>query len=162
MGAKGSSIVGTLIYFARFVVFVEGGCLNWSGTLNRDGYGRIVIGYRGPGKPIRRYAHRVAYETWIGTIPDGYDLDHLCRNRRCVNVAHLEPVTRKENVRRGVLSALMSDLAFRPRRHLVAVCKNGHAMVGENIGTSHTQSRRWCRTCKRDTQERLRRSHEKS
>jgi hypothetical protein len=46
-------------------------------------------------------AHRVAYEQFVGTVPDGLELDHLCENKACVNPGHLEPVTRSENVRRG-------------------------------------------------------------
>ena len=71
-------------------------CWIWRGATAPHGYGVFNLGqntYRG--------AHRVAYQLSIGPIPDGFDLDHLCRRRNCVNPLHLEPVTRKENLNRG-------------------------------------------------------------
>lgn len=73
-------------------VATDSGCVEWVGQITGGGYGR----YRG------WMAHRIAYEADVGPIPAGLDIDHLCRNRRCINPAHLEPVTRKENLRRGV------------------------------------------------------------
>ena len=74
----------------------SGDCWIWTGCRIRHGYGRIS----GPGrKPL--LAHRVAYELTYGPIPDGLELDHLCRNPSCVRPDHLEPVTHLENVRRG-------------------------------------------------------------
>jgi len=73
-----------------------GACWLWTGALYVNGYGA----FRGPdGRTIR--AHRFAYERVVGPIPEGLDLDHLCRVRACVNPAHLEPVTRAENLRRA-------------------------------------------------------------
>lgn len=71
------------------------GCWNFIGAANPDGYGRIQVGVK------LDYAHRVAYEAFAGPIPDGFDIDHLCRNHRCCNPAHLEAVTRRENLLRG-------------------------------------------------------------
>jgi hypothetical protein len=75
------------------------GCWNWTGALTSNlpgkGYGRIQVG------PKLKLTHRVAYEALVGPIPEGLDLDHLCRNRKCCNPAHLEPVTRRENLLRG-------------------------------------------------------------
>lgn len=73
---------------------VDGGCWVWQGA-KRGGYGRVKLA----GKT--QEAHRVSYEFHIGHIPDGLVLDHLCRNRACINPAHLEPVTQEENIRRG-------------------------------------------------------------
>lgn len=77
------------------------GCWLWHGAVSKckgGGYGLIYVG----GKEVVKSAHRVVYELERGAIPNGMDLDHLCRVRTCVNPAHLEPVTRKENLRRGL------------------------------------------------------------
>ena len=72
------------------------GCWVWLGCVQANGYARMTIGGR------TQYAHRVSYEAFVGPIPEGLFLDHLCRNTRCVNPAHLEPVTNRENNMRGV------------------------------------------------------------
>jgi hypothetical protein len=71
------------------------GCWNWQRSLSDDGYGY----FRHRGRMI--FAHRWSYEKLVGPIPEGLDIDHKCRNRRCINPAHLEPVPRVVNVRRG-------------------------------------------------------------
>lgn len=71
-------------------------CWTWTAALADTGYGR----FRTPGRTV--FAHRWAYEQVIGPIPDGLQLDHLCRNTRCVNPWHLDPVTGRVNVRRGI------------------------------------------------------------
>lgn len=126
------------------------GCWVWLGTKNSDGYGKTLVGRTKRGKgaqPVRRYAHRVAFFLAGGTLPEGADLDHLCRNRACVNPAHLEPVSRKENVARGLLPGLMRNPTWRPKRKLVRVCKHGHNMTGDNVRVSG--GRRVCVACKR-------------
>jgi len=153
MAAAGTSIAGTPQYVQERVRLVESGCAEWTSTL-KDGYGMAVIGYKAHGRPVRRPAHVVVYEWWIGKVPSGLDLDHLCRNRRCINPLHLEPVTRRENVRRGDLPRLMADPSFRPHREPIAVCKNGHSMAGENVGRN--EKRRWCRPCKTESARRRR------
>ncbi len=76
-------------------------CWPWTGNLDRNGYGQFML-YR-QGRSIVKYigAHRFSYEHFVGPIPKGLVIDHLCRNPACVNPSHLEPVTNGENIRRG-------------------------------------------------------------
>jgi hypothetical protein len=115
------------------------GCWNWTGKINAYGYGVISLSRREIGERIRsRVAHRVVYETVVGPIPEGLDLDHLCRNRRCVRPDHLEPVTRKENLRRG------SSEHSGGKTH----CKYGHEFTPENTIIHKHTGYRACRTCR--------------
>lgn len=88
----------------RYVEDPATGCWNWSGATSQ-GYGIVGTNRDGTFK-----AHRVSYERAKGRIPDGFDLDHLCRNRRCINPEHLEPVTNAVNARRGAKSKLTWDV----------------------------------------------------
>ncbi len=90
----------------RFWVKVDvlGDCWLWAAGLDGHGYGQFRVGSRTDGTRRMVRAHRWAYEHLVGVIPDGLDLDHLCRTPRCVNPAHLEPVTNRENSRRGFAS----------------------------------------------------------
>lgn len=77
-------------------VFVSpDGCWLWTGAINVDGYGKFAV------KRVARLAHKVSYQLYIGDVPNGMVLDHLCRKRSCVNPKHLEPVTHTENCHRG-------------------------------------------------------------
>lgn len=81
----------------RRCVLVKSGCWEWRGAVNKQtGYGYFSVRVDGS-----RLAHRVAYTLIKGAIPDGLTIDHLCGNKRCVNVEHMEPVTAAENSRRG-------------------------------------------------------------
>ena len=110
------------------------GCWEWQGAITPDGYGRQS--YRGRA----RRAHRVAYELIVGEIPAGLVLDHLCRNRSCVNPAHLEPVTDRINLLRGI--GPTADRASRTH------CPQGHAYDLENTYVDRRGSRH-CRACGR-------------
>lgn len=117
--------------FERFVLRTPA-CWLWTGSLDHGGYGSI----KQTGTCVLR-AHRVSYEKYIGPIPEGLQLDHLCRNRACVNPAHLEPVTKAENMRRGFgFSAINAR-----KTH----CLRGHELSGENLAI--WSGRRNCRTC---------------
>jgi hypothetical protein len=75
----------------------DGQCLLWTGTRIYSGYGMAYDSFTG--KQI--LVHRLAWQTWVGPIPDGLELDHICRVRNCIEPAHLEPVTQRENKRRS-------------------------------------------------------------
>lgn len=127
----------------------DDGCWEWIGRRvygpGSDSYGRIKI--RG-GLFV---AHRVSYELNIGPIPDGLQLDHLCRHRWCVNPDHLEPVTQYENMRRGTLFERAGS-TLRDRTH----CKNGHEFTDENTRwtTQGLNQYRKCRACDREAHRR--------
>lgn len=115
-------------------------CWVWKGSMH-NGYGEFRRFHR---EPMSR-AHRVAYELIVGPIPDGLELDHLCRNRSCVNPAHLEPVDHRTNVLRG--EGLTARYA---RRN---ACSEGHPFTPENTYMRPSGGRR-CKTCRLDAQRR--------
>ena len=75
----------------------EGRCWVWEGAIQRNGYGVIGIGSLTDGSRRMEYVHRVSYSLFVGPIPEGLQIDHLCSNKRCLQPDHLEPVTRSEN-----------------------------------------------------------------
>jgi hypothetical protein len=116
---------------ARFWSKVEKtpGCWIWTGALTEEGYGLLGIG-----GTKNRLAHRWSYERFVGPIPEGLQLDHLCRVRNCVNPEHLEPVTAGENARRSPLTCVN-------KTH----CPHGHAYDETNTQWVLV---RMCRACK--------------
>jgi hypothetical protein len=124
------------------------GCWVWTASQTSTGYGQFLVS----GCP--RKAHRVAYELVVGPIPAGLVIDHLCRNRLCVNPSHLEPVTHRVNILRGTAPSVLAAL----RTH----CVNGHEYTPGNtyFNRRGTQAgRRRCRIC---TLEANRRSQQRS
>lgn len=125
-----------VLRFAAKVEVLSSGCWRWHGNLHPDsGYGRVWFS-----KTDDRFVHRVAYEWAIGSIPEGLVLDHLCRNRWCVNPSHLEPVTNGENVLRGY-----SGSAVNARKQR---CWRGHAFTPDNTYVAKSGARH-CRECAR-------------
>ena len=120
-----------------------GDCWTWNGRRMSSGYGLWTVRPR-LSKATNVGAHRVAYLLLVGPIPDGLVLDHLCRNRSCVNPSHLEPVTIKENVRRG-----RSEYAERTH------CPKGHPYDAANTylyPNPQWRQHRACRQCVREYQ----------
>ena len=111
-------------------------CWLWQSAKSPGGYGLIKHGDNMVG------AHRVSYRIYKGEIPNGLQLDHLCRVRHCVNPAHLEAVTQKENIRRGETGH--HDNHSNGKK---IICKNGHSFSRENV--IYYKNRRMCRECGR-------------
>ena len=125
----------------RLVLDDETGCHRWTGTHQSAGYGRVTLN----GEPYS--VHRLAHELFVGPIPEGMDLDHLCRVRDCARPDHLEPVTRSENIRRGAGAGGV----LAPPYVMPETCRAGHALVGDNLGPPGTDGSHWrCRTCDRE------------
>jgi len=118
-------------FFAKIKIDEQSGCWVWVGALSSNGYGsfRAI-------PAIAEAAHRVSYRLRHGALPPkGFDLDHLCRNRACVNPDHLEVVTRSVNLNRGI-----------KRNLLKTQCPSVHAYSGENLRV-HPTGGRACKAC---------------
>lgn len=121
-------------------------CWEWTGRLMPNGYGRFGFYDEVIGCDLAWTAHRAAWELSLGEIPHGLQLDHLCRNRVCVNPAHLEVVTNRENGLRGD-----SPAARNARK---TQCPAGHPLSGDNLMVDQKGHRR-CRTCIKETRRRI-------
>ena len=124
-------------------VCVTDSCWLWVGFL-RDGYGSMLL----DGK--RSGVHRISYQWLVGPIPDGLQLDHLCRVRNCVNPEHLEPVTQRVNILRG-RGAAVGNLEK-------TECPRGHAYAGENLRV-YSGGGRECAACGRARNKAWREAH---
>ena len=117
------------------VHLAESGCWIWQRPLGPEGYGRCC----------GRSAHRLSYEAWVGPIGYGLDIDHLCRHRACVNPKHLEPVTRKENLKRGIGVAQQKERASQRTQ-----CEKGHELSASNTYVRPSDGARLCRVCRQE------------
>lgn len=127
---------------AHIKINEQTGCWEWTGSKKPAGYGQISIPTPKGAYPL--YAHRVAYEIYKGPIPDGYETDHLCRNRGCVNPDHLEAVPQEINRIRGAGSggSLSPEV-------INNVCQKGHPRTPASTGyfTLEGRRRRFCKIC---------------
>lgn len=112
------------------------GCIEWTGGKTTTGYG---VFYTEEGRLTM--AHRWAYAHSVGPVPDGMSIDHLCRNRACVNPGHLEPVTQRTNLLRG----RTVPAANAAKTH----CPKSHPLSGPNLYVDPQGGRR-CRICRRE------------
>lgn len=122
----------------------DAGCWIWNRSLGTAGYGQMY--YQAPGERARmQSAHRTSYRVFIGPIPEGLELDHLCRVRRCVNPEHLDPVPHQTNV-------LRSPIAIGAINGAKTHCRAGHPFSAENTRFSMKgkQPMRVCRACSRE------------
>lgn len=123
------------------------GCWLWTAQINALGYG--IFRWPRPGKSYNARAHRLAYEKLIAEVADDLVCDHLCRVRHCVNPAHIEPVTTRTNVLRGVGPSAQAAQATH--------CPQGHEYTPENtmIRRKRYGVKRECHQCNRDRAGRL-------
>lgn len=116
-------------------------CWLYASVIDPAGYPRLRFQHKG--KHYNVSVHRLTYEKFKGKIPEGLEIDHLCRVRRCINPDHLEAVTHKENVRRTVAAGNNNN---QKKTH----CPQGHEYKGKNLEMRY--GFRYCRTCRRDWQ----------
>lgn len=119
------------------------GCWVFRGSDNGNGYRRITIGTKAAGDKRSVYVHRLAYEVWVGPIPEGMDIDHRCRNRACFRPDHLRPMSHRRNLLIGE-----GPSAINARKKS---CVNGHPFTPENTRYRKRKhgSARVCVTCAR-------------
>lgn len=120
--------------FFRNCEELDSGCWLWKLKLDRDGYGHFTIGSMTDGSRARWSVHRWAYAFFIGKLFSHLTIDHLCRNRACVNPFHLDQVTSRTNTQRG-------------ERANATHCKRGHPFAGDNL-VFQAEGKRRCKACR--------------
>ena len=128
--------------FADKIALTDSGCIEWIAGTQGEGYGQFFRGRTVPGEHGKIAAHRWSYEYHVGPIPAGMEIDHLCRNRLCVNPEHLEPVTSQENISRSHGNGRKTH------------CPSGHPYSGDNLRVY--RGTRFCRACSRAYHQALR------
>jgi hypothetical protein len=126
-------------FLAKVAVRDGDACWEWLAYRDRHGYGQFKL------DGVMQRAHRVSYRLLVGPLPTGLTLDHLCRNRGCVNPDHLDPVTNRENLLRGETVTARNAGATH--------CPAGHEYSGGNLRVTLHGGRK-CRACHRDRERR--------
>jgi len=137
-----------IVRFERKFIVAPSGHWIWTANTLPNGYGQMD----------KKYAHRLSYEFYVGEIPEGLVIDHLCRVRNCVNPAHLQPVTQKINHHRG--NATQAVIASNVKRGQARThCPQGHEYTPDNtrieVKKNGNEIRR-CRMCDREKARRYR------
>lgn len=130
-------------FLKRFVQGEKDKCWEWIGSFFVTGYGNIR-----PRKGIQLYAHRVSYMYFVGEIPKGLVIDHLCENRKCVNPNHLEPTTIVDNIQR----TFDRGKPRKNKKHLVigGTClKRGHQIESDADIIHYSYGDNYCRKCRK-------------
>ncbi len=130
--------VKAILRFWGKTVLLESGCIEWAANKDYKGYGRFSLG----GKTV--FAHQVSWYLKNGLMLPGLVIDHLCKNRSCCNIEHLEAVNQSENVSRGHLIEIVRARGKASRK---THCKSGHLLSGDNYVMYGDKLR--CRECNR-------------
>lgn len=129
-------------FWGKVAKIDDSDCWEWLGQLNTNGYGVVYLSRIECNEPNRRLkmAHRIAYEFMVGPIPHTLTIDHLCKNTRCVNPRHMEPVTRGENTLRGNTTSAKNKMKV--------YCPKGHMYSESNTYLHKRKNNTISRDCK--------------
>lgn len=132
---------------SKITIDLDTECWIWNACLDKDGYGCFRFSHE-QGQLSWGKAYKFAYEYYVGIVPKDKQLDHTCRNRKCVNPRHLDVVTLVQNIMRGE-----SFSAINARK---THCIHDHPLNGDNLYIQPSTGYRYCRECKRNSERRLR------